>query len=292
MEKTQQIIVDPQETSRKIYLSGEINEGTIIPIIEKIDAINNEEKEKEQFLNSLIAQNFDPSCYDKIIINEPEPILLEINTVGGKLSYGFQLISAIQSSNVPIIGHVSGYCMSMGIPILSACDYRTATEYARFMIHDISMGAIGKFNDLESSVYAMKEERKVYIDFLVKNTNLNEEQVNEFINKPSDVNFGVKEAIEYGIIDNIIKSFTEEEYLEFIKQQELSDKQKDMTENRDEAVEVDNNTGGVNLDNEARIKKLEEEIKNISKNVSIILAQSTSEPKEYTPNNPRPFKKN
>ena len=57
MEKTQQIIVDPQETSRKIYLSGEINEGTIIPIIEKIDAINNEEKEKEQFLNSLIAQN-------------------------------------------------------------------------------------------------------------------------------------------------------------------------------------------------------------------------------------------
>lgn len=226
-------------TTRKLFLSGEINQETIIPLIEKIEEINRIEENRETILVDLLSSFVDENCLEDIIMKPIEPIILEINTVGGELSYGFQLISAIQSSKVPIVGHVTGYCMSMGIPILSSCDLRTATEYARFMIHDIAMGTIGKYNDIEASAQAMKEERDVYVEFLVKNTNLNKEQVYSFINKPSDVNFGVDVAQEYGIIDDVMRIMAVEEYNELVEKQK---EKEEKLEKEDDLIQEDEKT--------------------------------------------------
>ena len=186
-------------------------------IISKIDLINEYdsmiENEEASGLTSLINRGI----IDAKAINGTvgrEPIYLEINSNGGETSAGYSIITAIENSETPIIGYVTGNCMSMAIAILVSCHYRLASEYSEFMIHDVYSGMQGKYSDLNSTIEYIKRVRSNYNKVLVKYTKLEEDEVNKLVSKNSDHYFSPFDAKDMGIIDRLdIDTVDEDELL-------------------------------------------------------------------------------
>ena len=133
-----------------------------------------------------------------------QPIILEINSGGGEVPAGFQLLTAIENSNTPIIGYVTGWCMSMAIPIFASCNYRMASEYSEFMIHDISSGTVGKYTEMKKYLEnGMALSRNNYIKSVVKYSKLKEDEMVDIMEKNHDFAFSPYDAIKYGILDSI-----------------------------------------------------------------------------------------
>lgn len=101
---------------RRLFLDEEVNNDTVRPIVKAILRYNREDNE--------------------ISIEERQPILLYLNTVGGEVDSGCELIDIIVESKTPIYIINMGYCYSMGFLIYIAGDKRFATRNAKFLLHD------------------------------------------------------------------------------------------------------------------------------------------------------------
>ena len=75
-------------------------------------------------------------------------IYLCVNTPGGRLDTGIQLINAIKSSKATIVGVLDAEASSMGSIILLAADQYIINDNCRMMFHDFSGGTSnGKGNE-------------------------------------------------------------------------------------------------------------------------------------------------
>ena len=93
----------PNPMERKLYLKEDVDEKSVMPLIEAIHRINDDDAEKEKEYNGW----------------EREPIKLYIYTYGGVCYAGFALIDAIRASKTPVHTIVLGTAMSMGIFIFN-----------------------------------------------------------------------------------------------------------------------------------------------------------------------------
>lgn len=101
---------------RRLFLDEEVNNDTVRPIVKAILRYNREDKD--------------------IPIEERQPILLYLNTVGGEVDSGYELMDIIVESKTPVYIINTGYCYSMGFMIYIAGDKRFATRNAKFLLHD------------------------------------------------------------------------------------------------------------------------------------------------------------
>lgn len=191
---------------RNIYLFGEINREIALDVITAIKAINEyDEMVEENQLNTINEYIGKGMIKPESIqgVEPREPIILEINSGGGHTSAGFSIISAIENSETPVIGYVTGDCMSMATAILASCHYRMSSEYASFMIHDVYTISEGKYNDLVTTMNYVQDIRGIYSKILTKYTDIEESRLDEIVNANADHHFLPEEAREIGLIDAI-----------------------------------------------------------------------------------------
>lgn len=195
-----------KQINRHLFLHGEIEQENILDLIKQIKEINEyDDAYSEQIIDAVMElQQLGVIDVDYVLEPKREPIVLEINSGGGLVSSGFALISAIENSATPIIGYVTGECCSMAITILASCHYRLGTRYARFMIHEISGGYIGKIGEMKSY---MTEQMEIlaeqYADVLVEYTDMEKQEIIDIFNKNIDYWFNPEKAKEYGLLDAI-----------------------------------------------------------------------------------------
>lgn len=101
---------------RKLFINGEIDDDTVMPIIKAIIRYNRDDAEVEP--------------------EERKPIMLYLNTNGGDVDSGYQLIDMILGSKTPVYIVNTGHCYSMGFIIYIAGKKRYATKNAKFLLHD------------------------------------------------------------------------------------------------------------------------------------------------------------
>lgn len=101
---------------RKLFINDNIDSYTVEDVVKQILQINREDVGK---------------LYD-----QRQPILLYINSNGGSLDDGFQLIDVILHSKTPVYTINTGYQYSMGFLIGLAGHKRFATPNAKFLMHD------------------------------------------------------------------------------------------------------------------------------------------------------------
>lgn len=229
------MLYEKEKINRHLYLSSEISREELAPIIQAIELINQEDDNADDEVTAQVQNLVSQGIIDIESMQYPyrEPIILEINSEGGEISAGFQLLTAIENSETPIIGYVTGWCMSMAIPVLLACDYRLASEYSSFMIHDISSGTIGKYTEMKHYLEnGMVLSRDNYIKSVVKYSKLTRDELLEIMDRSHDYNFAPEKAIELGIVDSI-DAFTDVE--------EMSKKiyQREESEDEEEVVSVE-----------------------------------------------------
>ena len=182
----------PNPMERKLYLKENVDEKSVMPLIEAIHRINDDDAEKEKEYNGW----------------EREPIQLYIYTYGGVCYAGFALIDAIRASKTPVHTIVLGTAMSMGIFVFNAGHKRLIGEHATLMYHDVSIstGMNGEMTEgLKIELDEALRLQKMGSDFLMEYSLVEESMLKDYINRKSDWYISAEEAIRLKIADAYYK---------------------------------------------------------------------------------------
>ena len=182
----------PNPMERKLYLKDLVDEKSVMPLIEDIHRINDDDAEKEKEYNGW----------------EREPIKLYIYTYGGVCYAGFALIDAIRASKTPVHTIVLGTAMSMGIFVFNAGHKRLIGEHATLMYHDVSIstGMNGEMTEgLKIELDEALRLQKMGSDFLMEYSLVEESVLKDYINRKADWYISAEEAIRLKIADAYYK---------------------------------------------------------------------------------------
>ena len=182
----------PNPMERKLYLKEDVDEKSVMPLIEAIHRINDDDAEKEKEYNGW----------------EREPIKLYIYTYGGVCYAGFALIDAIRASKTPVHTIVLGTAMSMGIFIFNAGHKRLIGEHATLMYHDVSIstGMNGEMTEgLKIELDEALRLQKMGSDFLMEYSLVEDSVLKDYINRKADWYISAEEAIRLKIADAYYK---------------------------------------------------------------------------------------
>ena len=163
-------------TNRIIFLEGEINDNISNLIVSELlylDSISNED------------------------------IYLYINSPGGSVTSGFAIYDTLNyiKSNVITIG--IGICASMAAFILSSGNKRYSLPNTEIMIHEPLGGTKGQATEIKIETDQILKLREKINIILSKNTKQSLSKIKKDTQR--DYYMTAKEALEYGIIDKIIK---------------------------------------------------------------------------------------
>ena len=180
----------PNPMERKLYLKELVDEKSIMPLIEAIHRINDDDAEKEKEYNGW----------------EREPIKLYIYTYGGVCYAGFALIDAIRASKTPVHTIVLGTAMSMGIFIFNAGHKRLIGEHATLMYHDVSLHLESEMTEgIKIELAEGLRLQKMGIQFLTEYSLVEESVINDYINRKANWFIPAEEAIRLKIADAYYK---------------------------------------------------------------------------------------
>lgn len=174
-------------SQREIYLGGEIECGsgtTIEGII--------------RFWNEIDDKNNVP-------VKERKPIKIYINTNGGDLLESFIMVDAIKMSKTPVWTIAQGMVYSGGFFTFICGHKRFAYPHASFLYHEGSAGNSGTAAQFENFTAFYKKQLNQLKDLVISNTDIDEEEYADI--KKDDVWYTAKEAVEKGIVDEIIDEF-------------------------------------------------------------------------------------
>lgn len=185
-------LTDSDLKRKELWLFDEINPTTTLTLIRDIVDINAEDdaKEREAYLDSQVYTR--------------HPIKLYINTPGGHVTEGFALIDAIESSKTPVHVYATGSIASMGILVVASAHKALASKYTRFMIHSLSFGAMGTLGDVQVSVEEAERIQDQINTFIVDHTIFSLEEVEDIVTSNLDYYFDAEEALEKGLIQEIV----------------------------------------------------------------------------------------
>lgn len=118
----------------------------------------------------------DPSGYTDMVhriasASAADVIFIHLNTPGGALDTGVQIINAMQNSQAKIVTVLESTAYSLGTLIFLAGDEMVVNDHCMIMFHNFKGGVIGKGNELTSQLEATVKwfsmlAKKIYIPFM------------------------------------------------------------------------------------------------------------------------------
>lgn len=164
---------------RIIFLCGEINDYTANIVISELLFLDNKSHER---------------------------IYIYINSPGGVITSGMAIYDTMQYIESKVVTIGLGMCASMGAFLLSSGDERLALENTEIMIHQPLGGAQGQATDIKIAAEHIIKLKEKLNKILSKNT---KQPLDKIYNDTERDNFlSAQEAMEYGLIDKVIKKAT------------------------------------------------------------------------------------
>jgi ATP-dependent Clp protease protease subunit len=186
---------------RNITIFNDVDESTMSSAVEKIVQINQEDD--AWIRNVYSAMEASGAKFSPTTIEMPH-IQILLSTYGGNVYDGISLYDAIKNSKTDVDITCFGKIMSIGIIILLSAKTRKAYRNTTFMIHELSSGVIGKLADMEESIDEAKRINRVLFDIIEKETKITHSRLKEIYDKKKDWFFTAEEALEIGLITEII----------------------------------------------------------------------------------------
>lgn len=192
---------NPKKQPRPVYTEGKIgNERTIMDVESRlltdfiiiIDGEINDET-STSIINQLICLNS---------INKSKEISIYIKSPGGSVTDGLAILDTMEFISNPIHTIALGMVASMASILLSAGNRRSATKRSRIMIHQPSGGTEGNMTDIHEYSKRLSKTNDELISILSVNCIRDKSKIKKDIER--DYYMSASEALEYGIIDNII----------------------------------------------------------------------------------------
>lgn len=170
--------------SRKIYLTGEIEQSYTDTCIAAIDYFNNP-----------------AHCPDTF----KDPITVIINSPGGCIDHMFSLYEAIVGSEAEVHTVGTGQVCSAASLILACGDKRFVYETTWVMVHKISLELSGHDDEVISGAQVTQKMASRLWQCLGRHTKLSAGKWVSLIKKKSEVWMSAADLIERGVVDEIIR---------------------------------------------------------------------------------------
>jgi ATP-dependent Clp protease protease subunit len=156
--------------------------------------------------NALIAQLLFLESED------PEkPIHLYINSPGGDVSAGLAIYDTMNYIKAPVHTLCAGRAMSMAAVLLAggAAEGREALPHSSILIHQPMGGVRGQASDIEIHAKEIIRLKQVLTEILARHTGQPVERVRADADR--DYFMTPEQALDYGIIDRIVRQKAEED---------------------------------------------------------------------------------
>lgn len=135
---------------------------------------------------------------------EVKDVTLHIDSPGGSVKSGLSIVDVINYVSSDIVTINTGMAASMG-SILLGCGTkgkRFSLPHSKVMLHQVSSGAEGNIQDIRITFAESEKYNDILFGLLGSYTNKDAEVVKNDASR--DLWLSAKDALEYGIIDNII----------------------------------------------------------------------------------------
>lgn len=167
-------------------------------------------RERIVFLGSPVEDSVaNLLCAQILLLAAEDPerdIYLYINSPGGSVTAGMAIYDTMQYVKNDVATVAMGLAASMGQFLLSAGAQgkRYALPHARIMMHQPSGGIGGTASDIKIQAEQMLHIKKQMAEIIAEQTGQSVEQVER--DSDRDRWFTADEALEYGFIDNVVRS--------------------------------------------------------------------------------------
>jgi len=161
---------------------------------------------------------------------EPPNIYLHINSFGGSLFAAFSTIDTILNSKIPIISIIEGCAASAATIISMVCHKRYCTANSFMLIHQLSTGAMGKYEEMKDDFLNDTQLMELLYKLYQKHTKMDLKTIKKVLKR--DLWWAADKCLTNGLIDeiwtgckinlNIHKEFTNDKF----KTKETSKKRK------------------------------------------------------------------
>ena len=148
-------------------------------------------------------------CAQILLLAAEDPdadIYLYINSPGGSVTAGMAIYDTMQYVTNDVATVAMGLAASMGQFLLSAGEpgKRYALPHARIMMHQPSGGLGGTASDIKIQAEQMLLIKKQLAELIAEHTGQSLEQIES--DSDRDRWFTAEQALEYGFIDNVVRS--------------------------------------------------------------------------------------
>ncbi len=146
--------------------------------------------------------------------NPERDIFIYVNSPGGEVTSGLAIYDTIQYVKPTVNTICVGQAASMGALLVGAGTkgHRYGLPNSRFMLHQPLGGAEGQASDVEIRTQELLRIKEKIIEILVEHTGKDEEEIRREIDR--DHFMSADEALEYGLIDEVLQSREDVEEIE------------------------------------------------------------------------------
>lgn len=137
---------------------------------------------------------------------EQKDIILHIDSPGGSVKSGLSIVDVMDYVASDIVTINTGMAASMGSILLGAGTKgkRYTLRFSKVMLHQVSTGASGNIQDIRISLKEGEKYNELLFGLLGEYTNKDPKKVMEDAQR--DLWLTADEAVEYGIVDSVIKN--------------------------------------------------------------------------------------
>ena len=175
-----------ETTNNRIYYYSEVSRQKILVLNKSLRNLNDNLLNQAQLLN----------------LDNPANIYLHVNSFGGSVFAGLSAVDYVKSCEVPVVTVVEGCAASAATLFSVVGTHRQIRNNAFMLIHQISSGMWGKYEELKDSLDNCDLFMRIIKDIYGEYTKIPKKKLNEILKH--DLWFDAETCLEYGLVDEII----------------------------------------------------------------------------------------
>jgi len=171
-----------------INFHSDVTRRSIFKLIEYIKEVDDELSDIEQHYRSEEPMNYN--------------IYIHINSNGGDVFSTLSVIDVILQTKHPCISVIEGTAASAATIISIVCAKRYINKHSQMLIHQLSSGFLGKFNEITDEYNNLEKLMTMLTNIYKKHSKLKKNKdLNRMLNH--DIWLSSTEALKYGLADEI-----------------------------------------------------------------------------------------
>ena len=197
-------VEDENQDEGPIMMAGSSDDSRVSVEHNKIYFYSGVTRQDNLALNKLIhATGNKLSNIQKVYkLEEPPKLHLHINSYGGSVFAGFGSVDYIRNCEVPVVSIIDGCAASAATIMSVVAEERLMHEHAFMLIHQLSSGMWGKFEEMKDDMKNNELLMKKIIGIYEEHTNIPKSKIKDILKR--DLWWDAKTCLKYGLVDDII----------------------------------------------------------------------------------------